>query len=99
MRRRRHRMHQSADDVRGQNHRDEITTITRRAECDRHRRLVTDFAEFIIGPAHRVRPRAGPMASSGRTRWLNPGHSLAQIAGAAMNYFARSLSAFTAAAA
>ena len=31
-----------------------------------------DFAEFIIGPAHRVRPLAGPMAGSGRTRWLNP---------------------------
>src|SRR5258708_7468772 len=29
------------------------------------------FAEFIIGPAHRVRPLAGPMAGSGRTRWLN----------------------------
>src|SRR5258708_38475147 len=29
-----------------------------------------DFAEFTIGPAHRVRPLAGPMASSGRTRWL-----------------------------
>jgi len=27
-------------------------------------------AEFIIGPAHRVRPLAGPMAGSGRTRWL-----------------------------
>jgi hypothetical protein len=27
-----------------------------------------DFAEFIIGPAHRVRPLAGPMAGSGRTR-------------------------------
>jgi branched-chain amino acid transport system substrate-binding protein len=29
-----------------------------------------DYAEFIIGPAHRVRPLAGPMAGSGRTRWL-----------------------------
>jgi len=25
--------------------------------------------EPVIGPAHRVRPLAGPMASSGRTRW------------------------------
>ncbi len=32
------------------------------------------FAEFIIGPAHRVRPPAGPMAGSGRTRWLHPGY-------------------------
>ena len=30
------------------------------------------FAEFVIGPAHRVPPLAGPMAGSGRTRWLNP---------------------------
>src|SRR6266436_6034780 len=29
------------------------------------------IVEFIIGPAHRVRPLAGPMASSGRARWLN----------------------------
>jgi len=29
--------------------------------------------KFIIGPAQRVRPLAGPMASSGRTRRLNPG--------------------------
>ncbi len=28
------------------------------------------FAEFIIGPAHRVRPPAGPV----RTRWLNPSY-------------------------
>ena len=27
-----------------------------------------------MGPAHRVRPLAGPMAGSGRTRWLHPGH-------------------------
>jgi hypothetical protein len=26
----------------------------------------------IIGPAHRVRPLAGPMAGSGGTRWLCP---------------------------
>jgi hypothetical protein len=32
------------------------------------------FAEFIIGPAHRVRPLAGPMAGSGRPRWLNPSY-------------------------
>jgi hypothetical protein len=32
------------------------------------------FAEFIIGPAHRVRPLAGPMAGSDRTHWLNPGY-------------------------
>ena len=30
------------------------------------------FAEFTIGPAHRVRPLAGPMAGSGRTRWAGP---------------------------
>jgi len=30
--------------------------------------------KFIIGPAHRVRPLAGPMAGSARTRWLNPGY-------------------------
>jgi len=30
--------------------------------------------EFIIGRAHRVRPLAGPMASSGRTLWLVPGY-------------------------
>jgi hypothetical protein len=35
-------------------------------------RAFPDFAEFIIGPAHRVRPLAGPMAGSGRTRWHNP---------------------------
>jgi len=29
-------------------------------------------AEPVIGPAHRVRPLAGPMAGSGRTRWLYP---------------------------
>src|SRR6266446_4699594 len=29
------------------------------------------IVEFIIGPAHRVRTLAGPMASSGRARWLN----------------------------
>ena len=33
-----------------------------------------DGAEFIIGPAHRVRPLAGPMAGSGRTQWLHPGY-------------------------
>jgi len=27
--------------------------------------------KFTIGPAHRVRPLVGPMAGSGRTRWLN----------------------------
>jgi hypothetical protein len=32
------------------------------------------FAEFIIGPAQRVRPLAGPMTGSGRTRWLNPSY-------------------------
>src|SRR5260370_28653811 len=37
--------------------------------------LKMGFAEFIIGPAHRVRPLAGPMASSGRTRWLNPSYT------------------------
>ncbi len=37
-------------------------------------RAVPDFAEFIIGPAQRVRPLAGPMAGSGRTRWLHPGY-------------------------
>ena len=37
-------------------------------------RLTPDYAEFIIGPAHRVRPLAGPMAGSGRTRWLHPGY-------------------------
>src|SRR5258708_15883377 len=36
--------------------------------------LVPDYAEFIIGPAHRVRPPAGPMAGSGRARWLHPGY-------------------------
>src|SRR5258707_8707969 len=40
-------------------------------------RLIPDFAEFIIGPAHRVRPLAGPMAGSGRTRWLHPGYGTA----------------------
>src|SRR6516225_7188158 len=34
----------------------------------------TDYAEFIIEPAHRVRPLAGPMAGSGRTRRLHPGY-------------------------
>src|SRR5882757_2930632 len=29
-------------------------------------------AEPVIGPAQRVRPLAGPMAGSGRTRWLCP---------------------------
>src|SRR5260370_1584005 len=29
-------------------------------------------AEPVIGPAHRVRPLAGPMAGSGRTRWRPP---------------------------
>jgi hypothetical protein len=29
-------------------------------------------AEPVIGPAHRVRPLAGPMAGSGRTRWRCP---------------------------
>ena len=33
-----------------------------------------DYAEFIIGPAHRVRPLAGPMAGSARTQWLHPGY-------------------------
>src|SRR5260370_35632859 len=37
-------------------------------------RFFPDYAEFIIGPAHRVRPLAGPMAGSGRTRWLHPGY-------------------------
>jgi G3E family GTPase len=36
-------------------------------------RLIPDFAEFTIGRAHRVRPLAGPMAGSGRTRRLHPG--------------------------
>src|SRR6266481_1731424 len=43
---------------------------------------VPHYAEFIIGPAHRVRPEpaigrtrwAGPMAGSGRTRWLHAGY-------------------------
>src|SRR3984893_6404802 len=35
-------------------------------------RPLMGFAEFIIGPAQRVRPSAGPMTGSGRTRWLNP---------------------------
>ena len=39
-----------------------------------------DVAEFIIGPAHRVRPLAGPMAGSGRTRWLHPGYGLGTAA-------------------
>jgi len=30
------------------------------------------FMELIVEAAHRVRPFAGPIASSGRTRWLNP---------------------------
>src|SRR6202030_4669448 len=29
-------------------------------------------AELVIGPAHRVRPLAGPLAGSGRTRCLCP---------------------------
>src|SRR5712671_8018034 len=29
------------------------------------------------GPAQRVRPLAGPMAGSGRTRWLHPGYRAA----------------------
>jgi hypothetical protein len=37
-------------------------------------RTIPDYAEFTIGPAHRVRPLAGPMAGSGRTRWLHPGY-------------------------
>src|SRR5260370_18670414 len=35
---------------------------------------VPDYAEFIIGPPHRVRPPAAPMACPGRTRWLPPGY-------------------------
>jgi hypothetical protein len=31
-------------------------------------------AEFIAGPAHRVRPLAGPMAGSGWPRWLHAGY-------------------------
>jgi len=38
-------------------------------------RAAPDYAEFIIGLAHRVRPLAGPMAGSGRTRWLHPGYT------------------------
>ena len=34
------------------------------------RRGLGGHAKPVIGPAHRVRPLAGPMASSGRTRWL-----------------------------
>jgi hypothetical protein len=34
------------------------------------------FAEFIIGPTHRVPPLAGPMTGSGRTRCLNPPYVL-----------------------
>ncbi len=37
------------------------------------------FAEFTIGPAHRVRPLAGPMAGSGRTRWPNPPYRAALL--------------------
>jgi len=33
-------------------------------------------AEPVIGPAQRVRPLAGPMAGSGRTRWLCPPYRL-----------------------
>jgi hypothetical protein len=33
------------------------------------------FAEFIIGPAQRVRPLAGPMTGSGRIRWLKPSYT------------------------
>jgi hypothetical protein len=36
--------------------------------------LTPDYAEFTVGPAQRVRPSAGPTASSGRTRWLHPGY-------------------------
>src|SRR5258708_34960872 len=32
------------------------------------------YAEVFIGPAQRVRPLAGPMAGSGRTRWLHTGY-------------------------
>jgi len=39
----------------------------------------SDNAEFIIGPAHRVRPLAGPMAGSGRTRVLNPATKLPRV--------------------
>jgi hypothetical protein len=39
-----------------------------------------DFAEFTIGPAQRVQPLAGPMASSGRTRWLYLSYSAAILA-------------------
>jgi hypothetical protein len=46
-------------------------------EQPRLARPIPDYAEFIIGPAHRVRPLAGPMASSGRTRWLHPGYMIA----------------------
>jgi len=38
------------------------------------------FAEFIIGPAHRVRPLAGPMAGSDRTRWLHAGYGRSSLA-------------------
>jgi hypothetical protein len=31
-----------------------------------------EIVEFIVGPAHRGRPRDGPMAGCGRMRWLNP---------------------------
>ena len=37
-------------------------------------RAFPHFVEPVIGPAHRVRPLAGPMASSGGTRWLNAGY-------------------------
>src|SRR5712671_4461578 len=30
--------------------------------------------EPVVGPAHRVRPLAGPMAGSGRTRWRATTH-------------------------
>ena len=43
--------------------------------------------ELIIGPADRIRPLAGPIAGSGRTRWLNlsytptPRHAPSKVAG------------------
>ncbi len=59
----------------------------------RIRKPIPDFAEFMIGLAHRVRPElaigpaggrtrwAGPMADSGRIRWLNPGYNLCALVG------------------
>ena len=41
----------------------------------------------VIGPAHRVRPLAGPMASSGGTRWLNPGYEVQGVAQWTMCHF------------